>query len=116
MNAVSRAWPISQTKMDSVISETGLDYELQMVKKYVADGWPRYTANVPQALKAYYGARNHLSVFQDLVLYDDRIIIPQKMRSDILQRLHSGHQGIVKCRERAKCSVWWPRLRNPVAC
>ncbi|GAA6087031.1 uncharacterized protein K02A2.6-like [Tachysurus ichikawai] len=68
-NAVSDAWPISQPKMDSVKRETGLDYELQMVKKYVA----RYAANVPQALKSYYSARHHLSVFQDLVLYDDGI-------------------------------------------
>ncbi|XP_060723274.1 uncharacterized protein K02A2.6-like [Tachysurus vachellii] len=113
-NAVSDAWPISQPKLDSVKKETGLDYELQMVKKYVADGWPRYAANVPQTLKSYYSARHHLSVFQDLVLYDDRIIIPQTMRSDILQRLHSGHQGIVKCRERAKCSVWWPGLSKEI--
>ncbi len=89
-NAVSDAWPISQTKMESVKRETELDFELQRVRKYVTDGWPRYAANVPQALKSYYSARHHMSVFQDLVLYDDRIIIPQKMRSDILQR----HQGI----------------------
>ncbi len=93
--------------MESVKRETELDFELQRVRKYVTDGWPRYADNVPQALKSYYSARHHMSVFQDLVLYDDRIIIPQKMRSDILQRLHSGHQGIVKCRERANCSVWW---------
>ncbi len=113
-NAVSDAWPISQTKMESVKRETELDFELQRVRKYVTDGWPRYADNVPQALKSYYSARHHMSVFQDLVLYDDRIIIPQKMRSDILQRLHSGHQGIVKCRERANCSVWWPGVSKEI--
>ncbi len=91
--------------------QSPLEFDLHVERKYVNDGWPRYAANVPQALKSYYSARHHMSVFQDLVLYDDRrIIIPRKMRSDILQRLHSGHQGIVNCRERAKCSVWWPGL------
>ena len=32
------------------------------------------------------------------------------MRQDILGKLHTGHQGIVKCRERARQSVWWPGL------
>uniref|UniRef100_A0A9J8CHS5 Gypsy retrotransposon integrase-like protein 1 n=1 Tax=Cyprinus carpio carpio TaxID=630221 RepID=A0A9J8CHS5_CYPCA len=113
-NAVSGAWPISPTKLESVKSETEMDFELQKVRQYVTDGWPRYGANVPQALKSYYSARHHLSIFQDLVLYDDRIIIPQNMRSDILQRLHSGHQGIVKCRKRARCSVWWPGLSQEI--
>ena len=32
------------------------------------------------------------------------------MRLDILDKIHAGHQGIVKCHERAKNSVWWPGL------
>ena len=32
------------------------------------------------------------------------------MRQKILDKIHEGHQGITKCRERSKSSVWWPRL------
>lgn len=40
------------------------------------------------------------------------MIIPASLRQSILQKIHTGHQGIVKCRERARQSVWWPGLSN----
>ncbi|XP_061905542.1 uncharacterized protein K02A2.6-like [Entelurus aequoreus] len=32
------------------------------------------------------------------------------MRNYVLAKLHEGHQGVVKCRQRARQSVWWPGL------
>ena len=34
------------------------------------------------------------------------------MRIDVLEKLHDAHQGITKCCERAKVSVWWPGLSH----
>lgn len=39
-----------------------------------------------------------------------RVVIPKTLCPDMLSRLHEGHQGINKCRERAKYSMWWPGL------
>ena len=43
-------------------------------------------------------------------MWGSRIIIPLELQQDILHRLHEGHQGITKCRLRAKESVWWLHL------
>lgn len=36
------------------------------------------------------------------------------MRNSLLEKIHEGHRGIVKCREQAKQSVWWPGLISQI--
>ena len=62
----------------------------------------------------YYSARVHLSIHDGLITYDDRLIIPHCLRADVLQKIHEGHQGITKCRERAHQSVWWPKIGEEI--
>ena len=39
-----------------------------------------------------------------------RIVVPESLRTEILNKIHGAHQGITKCRERARQSVWWPNI------
>ena len=45
---------------------------------------------------------------------DDRVIITSALRLDVLDKIHTGHQGIQKYRERAKSGVWWPNLSKQI--
>ena len=51
------------------------------------------------------------SIVDDILLYDERIVIPRPMRLDILDCIH---QGITKYRARARTSVWWPGLSTMI--
>lgn len=42
------------------------------------------------------------------------LVIPKTLRKKVLCRLHAGHQGVSKCRERAEMSVWEPGLSAQV--
>ena len=36
------------------------------------------------------------------------------MQRETLNKLHGGHQGIERCRQRARISVWWPGISNQI--
>ena len=48
-------------------------------------------------------------------MYDDRMVIPQSERLDVLRCLHQDHLAIIKCRERAEQLAWWAGMTQQIA-
>ena len=61
-------------------------------------------------LRPYWSNRERFTIVDDLLLYDERLVIPVNLRMDMLNKIHHGHLGMTKCRARAQQSVWWPGL------
>lgn len=112
--AVEESWNVSVNKLDTIRRATANDPILNEVLRYTSQGWPQYAINVPLNLKAYHEARNHLSVSQGLLIYDSRIVIPNIFKKEMLDRIHDGHMGITKSRERARACIWWPGITQDV--
>ena len=81
----------------------------RLLVKYCRQGWPD-RSQLTSATRPFYSVANELSIEKGLLLRGCRIVIPTAMRQDIVAKHHGGHQGIVKCRARARQSVWWPGL------
>lgn len=91
----------------SVEDETGA-----ALIRYCKEGWPKANSPLPINLREYWRDHPSISVSQGLLLKDQRLIIPKSFRKEMLLRLHEGHQGINRCRARARDSVWWPTLNG----
>ncbi|CAB4064044.1 unnamed protein product [Lepeophtheirus salmonis] len=59
--------------------------------------------NINPVLKLYSKILPHLTIDDDLILFGDKIFIPQLKRDQILQRLHSSHQG-------TENTFFWPGI------
>ena len=42
------------------------------------------------------------------MLRGTRLVTPKKLRKQLLELAHEGHQGIVKIKQRLRSKVWWP--------
>ena len=81
--------------------------------KYCRDGWPsKHKLN--EVTLPYWEACSRPNLKGNLLLYGCRIVIPMAKQKEILGKLHQGHQGIQRCRLRAKSSVWWPGLSSKI--
>ena len=49
---------------------------------------------------------------EGLVFKGERIVIPSAARKDMLKRIHTGHLGIVKSKNRAKEVMFWPGMNS----
>ena len=98
-NAAPRAIPIQEIEEASAEDE-----EIAMLRKCVQ------TNDWAVGEPAFKAVRNELTVLGKLVLRGTRLVIPMKLRKQVLDLAHEGHQGIVKTKQRLRTKVWWPGI------
>ncbi|XP_046630009.1 uncharacterized protein K02A2.6-like [Neodiprion virginianus] len=104
--ATIKSLPASNDMLHKVREEQGKDAICQLLKKFCATKWPSKN-QIPTELKEYAPLKHHFSIGDDLLLYNSRLVVPRRLQKELLLRLHEGHLGITRCRDRAKQAVWW---------
>ena len=102
IHSVISSLPISDEKLKQFQTETSKDETLRTLHKYVMNGWPKNKNDINPTTMPYFNIRDEISVANGLVLKGERIIVPLSMRKEMKQIIHSGHQGIEKCKARAR--------------
>jgi len=101
-------------KLVEVHNAASDDSVYQKLKRVINTGFPESKSQLPSCLQEFWRVRDDLSIADDLILYGCRLLIPYKLRNDILRRLHESHQGIVRTRERARLAVYWPGIDQDI--
>jgi len=100
-------WSMEQHPFKMYHLKQAEDPIVVQVSKYCRSGRPRKHC-LTLELIPYWKLHGSLTVYDDILLYYNRIVILESMRSDVVDRVHEGHQGIEHCRMRVRSSVWWP--------
>ena len=114
MDATVAHLPASEQRIDELQTAQHSDATCALVMQYCREGWPT-KHEVNATIRPYWEARGELTLSRNnLLLYNSRIVIPASMQQKTLTKLYHGHQGIDRCRQRAKISVWWPGISRHV--
>ena len=113
LNSIVTNLPISDVRLRQLREEQQKDPVCSELMTYVIEGWPE-SAKIKGQAKLFVPFQAELTVLNGILFRGSRLVIPDSMQNDILMRIHDGHQGIVKCRDRARSSVWWPRMSKQI--
>ncbi|GBL65032.1 Transposon Ty3-I Gag-Pol polyprotein, partial [Araneus ventricosus] len=114
VHAISKHLPMSEKRIMQFKRETELDPELQIVVKYIQEGWPQSCKKVDNSVKLYYKVKNDLYINEGLLFMNEKLIVPYSLRRDMLQLIHEAHFGIEKCKRRAREIMYWPGMNSDI--
>ena len=101
--------------LSEVVTAAKADEDYQSVMRMVTAG--TNVKNIPpnHPAQLYKGVWSDLSVECDVIVFNERIVIPECLRSSVLDILHIAHPGITKSREKARRFVYWPNIDRHIA-
>ena len=85
------------------------DTLLWRVRDFVRKGFPN-GKDIEDCMLPFFKIRNDLSLHENVLLYRNRILVPEMLRKCIMKMLHDGHKGIVAMKAEARSFVYWPNM------
>ena len=105
VNVIISSLPATDKKLEEIKYFQQNDTICTQPIQFYLNGWPS-SSKLSVEVKRYIPVSSELSVHEGLLMRNNRIVIPKPLQAETMIAIHSGHQGITKCSECAKHSVW----------
>ena len=79
---------ISSEKYTEFKKATTDDTALQALTTVILNGWPKRKDELPSNVCQYWGYRDEISLVDELLFKAQKLIVPQSMRKEMLDRIH----------------------------
>lgn len=113
VHLVTAHLPMSPERKSKFQNETKSDYVLSLLHKYYLNGWPEQNV-IPKQCKEYYKIKDDIYFECGLAFFQNKIIVPDSLRSYVLNLVHEGHPGICKSISKARQLFYWPGLAKDI--
>lgn len=110
---VSNASSTLPLNPDDIKRAQSTDGECTYLISLAQRDWP-HKKKLPLHLTKYAAVANEITVCDGLLLKGPCIVVPTSLRPAVLNLLHDGHQGVNRCKAKARDSVWWPGIAKDI--
>ena len=99
---------------DHIRCATQKDATMQVLQNLITTGFPSTRHQTPADVREFWSVHDNLWVTNGIIMYKDRIVVPQSLRKHVLASLHAAHQGVTGMADRAAATVYWPGLNASI--
>uniref|UniRef100_A0A1A8L2U7 Gypsy retrotransposon integrase-like protein 1 n=1 Tax=Nothobranchius pienaari TaxID=704102 RepID=A0A1A8L2U7_9TELE len=114
IHSVINSLPVSDKKLSEIQAATRCDPQLTLLRQTVQDGWPEDRKKCPKTLLDFWNFRDEISHFHGIIFKGDKIIVPTAPRNNMLERIHTGHMGIERSKQRVRDALFWPGMGRDI--
>ena len=112
---IAQVLQVEPTRLESLQEETKADSTLASLTELITTGWPETMQDLPDNLHPYWCFRYELTILDGLVMKGSIVVTPASMRPGTLTHLHDAHQGLTSTLQRARRTVYWPKLQDDIS-
>ena len=84
------------------------------LKGIIITGWPESRDKLCVDFQPYWSCGDELAVIDGIILKGRCIIMPNSLREQVLNQLHTNHMGIEKTKLLAQECVYWPSINADI--
>lgn len=115
IDLIDVSYNVTDSKLEEIKRETENDSELKDLLNIIKIGWPESKKEVLESVREYWHVRDELVECKGLIVKGQQIVIPKKLRKEMLEKIHVNHLGRDKSILRAKECLYWPRMEKEIS-
>jgi hypothetical protein len=105
---------VKTARSTTFVSESSKDPVIAQAIRYVREGWPTQKKEEDQELAQLRKLQDSLSICNGCLVHGNRVVVPSKLRQQVLEILHLGHFGMERMKQLARTAVYWPNINNDI--
>ena len=106
--------PVSANELSEIRQATEQDPTLMKVRSLIMRGWPKFRKSVPPEVQNLWNIRDEHHLAEGVIFVGEKVLIPAKLRQQMLRLIHESHMGVEKCKARARTVMYWPGMAKEI--